>query len=106
MLNKLFSPVGVQVRNFIVEYHNKKMISLHQAIQIPEPVGMADAAISDIIRSYYKRNGYVVYLIIEILGEYTLTDLDALTDDTLSQMKVALEGKAKQIYLNSDEAFI
>ena len=80
MIENLYEAVGMKVRNFIIDYHDKKKQSYYKPLQIiiMDPVP-EDDIVKNIIREQ-KDQGNDVYGVVEVYGKYTLNELKALAE--------------------------
>lgn len=78
MIESLYEAVGMNVRNFIIDYYDKKKQSYYKPLQIVimDPVPEEDI-VKNIIKEQ-KDQGHDVYGVIEVYGKYTLNELKAL----------------------------
>ena len=80
MIESLYEAVGMKVRNFIIDYHDKKKQSYYKPIQIVimDPVTEEDI-VANIIEEQ-KAQGNDVYGVVEVYGKYTLSELKDLAE--------------------------
>ena len=68
------------VKNIVIDYHDKNMKPIHQAMQVMNADKNSDDFIVDFIRIRLRGDGYGVYSIIEVIGNYTLEELAKIAE--------------------------
>jgi hypothetical protein len=83
MFEELLKAIGLTpvTRNFLVEYHDKDMMSFHKALQTIDMGLASDKEIVKGIIEEMKEQGNEVYGVIEFFGEFTMNELMKVVED-------------------------
>lgn len=95
---EFFSQFGL--RNFYVEYNGADGASYHRAFQTVG-ANIDDASILEDVKREYKKDGYEVYLLVELLGECTLQEIERIFREADAKGKVI-----KIIYMDSKHVLL
>lgn len=94
-LNDIFGIVGMNTRNFAVDYRDKQGVYYHKGLQM---VSMCDGDIDNtiaMIKDQFESKGYIVYCIVEVFGNFTVEELerDMTNENSKTPFKVLFADK-------------
>lgn len=84
--------------NYVVDYKNKDDQNLHRCFKIPTSCVRSAEDGARGLKEILERQGHIPFLIVEITGEYSFEELNAMAD---GKMKIPAEA-----LIGNDIAFI
>lgn len=76
--HKLFEIVGVDIRNFVVDYYSQDGQACHKGVQVFDKEGYSDKEVIDQIKEAFRQRSHKVYSIVELAGQLTPQDIEAV----------------------------